>query len=685
MKLYLHSLFLLIGLSMVFDAQSQTPQKTADYCAFNQMNPSNNAQQQLEEKIATKVSELKADWAMNPKDNHIKTIPVVVHVIHNGGEENISMEQIESQMEVMNNAFRKVSGTDGDANGVDTEIQLVLARKNPNGDCTNGVVRVKSPLTNHQNSERHLLAALSRWDARRYLNVYVVRRIGSGSTLGYAAFPGGPWESDGIVVAHNVFGTTGTAGSNTRGRTGVHEVGHWLGLFHPFQDAGCGDDVCTSGDRVCDTPPQTEAFFGCPLNSNSCNNDNPDLNDPIRNYMNYTDDVCQDEFTNGQKLRMHAVLILQRPLLTSPTNLMQTGLLEEAPETCNVVADFVTLTPEICVGNSIQFHDRSLNEVATWQWIFNGGTPATSTEQNPVVTYNSTGSFSVGLAVFDADNELGYFELEHYIEVSEPDIGQALAFGENFESNGFSEEIQILNPDKSITWEVSDTTAFEGTYSIKINNMINTNYGQLDEIVLPFFDLTSTVEDPFMRFYWAYAPSHNIFSDELVVSISTDCGSTFETLRYLSGNTLATAPLQTTPFLPTDNQWETANINLSNYKEESYVLIKITNVTDGGNNLYLDDIYVGDGSLPTNIEDANRSFDVQVFPNPSRELLEVRLPLKGKSVGLEVRNVLGQVVLEEHFGDVNVLRLEVADWVKGLYFLKVEVDGKESVGKFLVE
>ncbi|MGB0930053.1 MAG: M43 family zinc metalloprotease [Chitinophagales bacterium] len=680
-------LLILLSLPVIAFAQNEAIQKTAAYCAFDQVTLQNERFQDFNERVESQVEILEANWNEAQKDNHIKTVPVVVHVIHDGGTENISMEQIESQMEVLTNTFRKVSGTNGDADGVDTEIQFALARKNPQGRCTNGVVRVQSPLTMHQNSERHLLAQLSRWDARHYLNIYVVRRIGTGNTLGYAAFPGGPLESDGIVVAHNVFGTMGTAGGNTTGRTTVHEIGHWLGLFHPFQDEGCGDDVCTSGDRVCDTPPQTQAFFGCPQNSNSCHNDNPDRNDPIRNYMNYTDDACQDEFTYGQKLRMHAALILERPGTWSPTNLTNTGINDDnPPETCGIAADFVTLTPKICVGNGVQFHDRSLNEVTTWQWIFTGGTPATSVEVNPIVTYNTTGTYKVGLAVFDADNQVDYFEIDNYIEVEEPGMGRALAFGEDFETGDFSDEIQILNPDNEITWEVSDTAAYEGTYSIKINNLINTNYGQLDEIILPFFDLTSTTENPFLRFYWAYAPSHNIFSDEMVVSISTDCGSTFETLRYLSGNSLSTAPLQTTPFLPTANQWEMANISLSAYKDESYILIKITNVTDGGNNLYLDEIYVGDGSLPTSIEDAELKAAITVFPNPSNGFLQVQLPVSAsKNVSLTVTDIHGKMVLKQDFEAIEVLQLDTRDFSKGLYLLKVEMDGNVGVEKFLVE
>ncbi|MGZ5190860.1 MAG: hypothetical protein ACXWCZ_07540, partial [Flavisolibacter sp.] len=148
-----------------------------------------------------------------------KIIPVVVHVIHDGGTNNISDLQIQSQIDVLNEDFRKIFGSNGYGNGVDTDIEFCLAKKDPLGKCTNGIIRIKSPLTNHQTYQRGQLSLLSFWDNTRYLNLYVVKNINNGSgTVGYASFPGGPNNEDGIVVRHDYFGKLGTSASNL-GRT----------------------------------------------------------------------------------------------------------------------------------------------------------------------------------------------------------------------------------------------------------------------------------------------------------------------------------------------------------------------------------------------------------------------------------------------------------------------------------
>ena len=109
---------------------------------------------------------------------NLKIIPVVVHVIHDGGTNNISDAQIQSQITVLNEDFRKKFATNGYGLGVDTDIEFCLAQKDPLGKCTNGIVRINSPLSNHQTYQRAQLKQLSYWDNERYLNMYVVKITG---------------------------------------------------------------------------------------------------------------------------------------------------------------------------------------------------------------------------------------------------------------------------------------------------------------------------------------------------------------------------------------------------------------------------------------------------------------------------------------------------------------------------
>ena len=288
-------------------------------------------------------------------NDSIKVIPVVVHILHTGGSENISEAQVESQITIMNEDFGRILGSNGYGSGVDTRVRFCLAKKDPNGNCTNGIVRIYSSLTNHKTYERAMLKQLSFWDNTQYMNIYIVKTI-TGNVLGYSSFPGGPPDEDGMVVRHNVFGNTGTA-SSSLGRTTTHEIGHWFGLYHTFNN-GCGSDLCSDGDYVCDTPPQDSPSFNCSI-INSCSNDLPDVNDQKENYMNYTNDACKNMFTEGQKIRLQSTLDNIRTNIWSQSNLVATGCdsLYTAPSICSVSANFVTLTPTVCEGNSVNFVD----------------------------------------------------------------------------------------------------------------------------------------------------------------------------------------------------------------------------------------------------------------------------------------------------------------------------------------
>jgi GEVED domain/Pregnancy-associated plasma protein-A/PKD domain/Secretion system C-terminal sorting domain len=276
-----------------------------------------------------KIQEYMASNSRVLFDSGIRHIPTVFHIIHLPGTpvgtaENISMGQIESQIRIFNEDFRKIAGTNGDGNGVDTKLDFFLAQKDPLGNCTDGVNRVGSTLTNHTPSQATALKALSYWPSDKYFNVWVVRDMGG--ILGYATFPGGTPTLDGIVVVDNAIGDEGQAASPYGlGHTAVHEAGHWMNLFHTFQ-GGCPNGNCnTQGDRVCDTPPVDNPNFGCPVGHNSCGGGAGNGPDLIDNYMDYTDDVCMSMFTAGQSLRMDASVAATRSLLVDSINVVNAG------------------------------------------------------------------------------------------------------------------------------------------------------------------------------------------------------------------------------------------------------------------------------------------------------------------------------------------------------------------------
>jgi PKD repeat protein len=606
----------------------------------------------------------------------VKVIPVVVHVIHNGGTENISASQVQSQIDVLNEDFRKKAGTNGFGSGVDTRIEFCLAKKDPSGHCTDGIVRVQSSLTNHLTYQRSHLKLLSFWDNKRYLNMYVVKTInGNSGIAGYSSFPGGPDAEDGIVVRYNYFGRTGPVASGSNGRTTSHEIGHWFGLYHTFQD-GCGTDTCTDGDKVCDTPPVASPNYGCPTNVNSCTNDVPNLPDQIANYLDYSDDACKHMFTAGQRTRMHATLSTFRSLIWSQNNLIAVGCDSGfvPPTTCLPKAGITALKRDICVTGSVVFSSVSLNGITGVSWSFPGGTPATSTLANPTVVYNATGSFPVRLKV---QNSVGSDSLEitDYVQVSDPDAGMPNTWGHNFESPDFPNNgLQVDNPDTTITWERTTDAAKEGAASVRIQNLINTNYGQSDALVFPRIDFTALQSPIRLGFKWAYARSDPSYSDELIVLVSKDCGSSWTQRFYRTGTSLTTAPTQTTLFIPTTSQWKTANIDLSTYAGNNHVDIKIVNVTDGGNALYIDSLKLGDfdfGSLTSIQPDKKTGPLFRVYPNPAGQEIWVECNPETTKIkyNLKVLNALGQTVLEARSQAETKNRISLEALPSGIYTL----------------
>jgi hypothetical protein len=239
------------------------------------------------------------------------TIPVVVHVVSKRDEENISNAQVKSQIAALNKDFR---ATNTDAKNVpsvwtglvaDANVQFALATKDPNGKATSGITRTtttRSSFPADDSVKTRSGGGIAAWPTGRYLNLWVCN-LGAG-LLGYAQFPGGPARTDGVVILHSAFGTSGTAAAPfDLGRTATHEIGHWLNLRHIWGDR----NDCGGTDFVSDTPNAMLPNYGSPAFPHvSC--DNGPNGDMFMNYMDYVDDAAMFMFTPGQITRMNATL-----------------------------------------------------------------------------------------------------------------------------------------------------------------------------------------------------------------------------------------------------------------------------------------------------------------------------------------------------------------------------------------
>jgi len=258
----------------------------------------------------------------NSKSMSIITIPVVVHVVYNTSTENISTSQIQSQIDVLNEDFRRLNADASNTPAgflpvaADCEIEFCLASVDPNGNSTTGITRTstsQSSFGTNDGVKYSSSGGIDAWNTSEYLNIWVCDI--SGGILGYAQFPGGPASSDGVVCDYAYFGNTGTATPPYNlGRTATHEVGHWLNLRHIWGDSNCGNDYCN------DTPTQSSSNYGCPSypSTSSCSG-NGSYGDMFMNYMDYTNDNCMNMFSLDQKTRMiNAINTYRSGLLNSP-------------------------------------------------------------------------------------------------------------------------------------------------------------------------------------------------------------------------------------------------------------------------------------------------------------------------------------------------------------------------------
>lgn len=257
-------------------------------------------------------------------------IPVVVHILYHQQAENISDEQVNKQIDILNECFRRLnadtSNTPARFAGVaaDCEIEFHLAISDPRRRNTTGIIRKYTPVTSWQDDDKMKFNAEmgdDAWDSKSYLNIWVcnLERV-----AGYSTLPGGAAEKDGVVIGIGVFGMGNVTGMD-KGRTTVHEVGHWLNLKHLWGDDYCGDD------GVSDTPKQAGYNSGCPSGVQiTC--ENGAKGDMYMNYMDYTNDECMNLFTLGQKTRMRSLFSVggARYTILSSTGL-QAPLIWETP------------------------------------------------------------------------------------------------------------------------------------------------------------------------------------------------------------------------------------------------------------------------------------------------------------------------------------------------------------------
>ncbi len=413
---------------------AQTLPPSPEQCATMQMDsllrkkyPELGSLNDFERELQKKIVTMKANMASGRVAAPVVTIPVVVHIVHNGEAvgtgRNISAAQVQAQLETLNEDFRRKPNTRGFNNnpvGADIEIEFCLAAVDPQGRtmAERGIDRYNgNRATWNRDAIEGVLKPSTFWDPNKYYNIWVLDFDNADRLLGYAQFPSqsslpgipsqGPASTDGVVIAYRSFGNSEKGNfpimqaPYNLGRTLTHETGHWLGLRHIWGDANCGDDFCG------DTPPQASESRGCQVGRISCGNTNM-----VQNYMDYSDDGCFNIFTLDQKARMRAVMdVSPRRVSLITANVCGTQVVSRP------IPNFRAEAQRVLLGGQVRFNDLSGGFPTRWEWTFEGGTPATSTDQNPVVTYSQPGRFRVTLRVTNAVGASEPLVREQYIEV----------------------------------------------------------------------------------------------------------------------------------------------------------------------------------------------------------------------------------------------------------------------------
>jgi hypothetical protein len=267
----------------------------------------------LEKFPSFRVSQMRLEGAtdrrreskFNLKQVKLVTIKTVVNVVYKTAEQNVSQQQIRSQITALNKDFRATnpdkSKTPGPWQGLVTDSRIKFKLVKVTRTKTN-----KDSFTFDDGVKKASTGGIAPFKPTTHLNLWVASL--GGGLLGYAQFPGGPSATDGVVVNYQAFGTTGTAKAPfNKGRTATHEVGHFLNLRHIWADT----PDCGGSDNVPDTPNCAGPNFGTPSWPHITCNNGPN-GDMFMNYMDYTDDQAMFMFTAQQVLRMRTALDTER-------------------------------------------------------------------------------------------------------------------------------------------------------------------------------------------------------------------------------------------------------------------------------------------------------------------------------------------------------------------------------------
>ena len=731
-----------------------------------------------------------------------KIIPVVVHIIHDDGPENVSDEVVQDAIDALNrnmngqsNLFEsRTPDVFAALRGV-PNVEFRLARIDPNGESTNGIVRVKSPLTNEP-SPRNAVKSVSYWNSYQYFNIWVIKKFlpeSNGNTLlGFAQFPfSGSMATDGVVLIYSEFNDPSSS-------TLTHEAGHWLGLCHPWD---CGAGTC-GDDNIFDTPPAREANYGVSFNNfpyhvglqnQGCIADSMNwAGEMFMNYMDYTPDQFTTMFSKGQVEVINETLEGDgtvpgfRQYMWSEVNIDETGTSDGfLPPTCTKQLNIFENNDayQVCIGEETWFRSNSRifgNSISSVEWDFGDGT-ITSGSYNGQLghyelhTYANEGTYDVKFKITydevikvrasdpslipatdpsliqaittdkivqgtqDELNNMSASNISsHYIDslgkywgledttfyrgkvqetiyeydytntcVTEIVKAGFITVSPSVSSNSSPEEYSFETGIGN-DWTVADNSAEEsiwtnvnGSYSgfewsngsLVVNNFERVKVGVIGgytEIVSKSFNL-SNFSTPAIKFSWAGAALNTFPTNEITVHYSTNCGENWLSLGTLDPVTTSRAGYIATNFVPNENDWLDTVLTKNALKNNNLKFkIAYSAGTTAHNNIYIDNIKIGEASSLFNENNNSISQKISVFPNPLDESSSILLEnFGGQETSIDIINILGEKVynifegvIQSDYLEINNLRARIKK--DGIYFVRATSSSNKSFTKKII-
>ncbi|WP_197276079.1 M43 family zinc metalloprotease [Mangrovimonas sp. TPBH4] len=579
----------------------------------------------FENKLEQTLKDIKSQRNSAATDDII-VIPVVVHVLHNGETigvgPNITEAQVLSQITVLNEDYRRLMGTPGyntHEDGADVEVEFVLAQQTPEGCPTNGIDRVNICMDGVGYSDMQSQKTQTYWDPANYLNMWSAKFIDDlDGILGYAQFPGGTASTDGVASNYTTFGSS-DYDDGTFALIAPYDKGrtmtHEVGHFLGLYHTFQG--ACDDEDYCDDTPAVETANYGCPESNYSC-----DSYDMVENFMDYTNDECMNVFTNDQKARILAVL-------SASTN---RASLEDSPA--------LSAPLEVASDPSVAIDELQI------------GCGASIT---PIVRLSNYGTQTLTTATFQC-----------YIDDTTPIT---------FSWSG------SLDPQSSVqvALEPMETTAGDHTFYVSVANELNArtcndsdstcfNVSDALQVAASQINLTLTLD---------------VFGSETTWSLQDGEGVVlYSGGPYTDGNSGA---VFTETFELGNEDCYLFSINdtygdgiCCTYGEGSYVLTDEEGsiLVEGGDFEDMESVTIQYETLGS--ADYFVEAGMKVYPNPTSDILIVKLGAHELPDSYEIYNALGQNIRHEEISSEEDLSINVSSYSQGLYFLKLN-KGQQNV------